>query len=65
MLEEQVDQYGEIHDLLLANYILLRRVNDCLVSMLPRDRADKLIDLHERGKFLTPDVFIPDDESLA
>lgn len=54
------DKLDELHDLLLANYILLRRLVDIQYISLRLDNqtfADELLAKHERGEFLYPDVF--------
>ena len=50
----------EVHDLLLANYVLLRRLVDFEYIKLGRidtALADKIAAKHEAGEYLYPEVF--------
>ncbi len=55
----------QVHDLLLANYILLRRLVDVQYIQLRLQNqtfADELLDKHSRGEYLYPDVFGEEDD---
>lgn len=52
MIEHDIDQ--EVH---MANYIMLRRINDVLMLLLRNvneEDADTLATMHEEGIFATP-----------
>ena len=48
----------EIKEILMANHIMLRRLNDVLMLMLKNineDDANVLAEMHEEGVFASPD----------
>lgn len=54
------DRIDQLHDLLLANYILLRRlvdINYINLRLANQTFADELLAKHERGEYLYPEVF--------